>query len=67
MSILGISNLGGPNSRKVEKEKLTLSIKITSVTLFSKLNIESEHFNAVNRTKNYRSTLIFFVSPPILR
>ena len=33
--------------------------KLTSATLFSKLNIESEHINAVNRTKTHHSTLIF--------
>ena len=32
--------------------------KLPSVTLFSKLNVESEHINAVNRTKSH-STLIF--------
>ena len=34
------------------------------VTLFGKLNIESEHINAVNRTKNYHSTLIFLCFRP---
>ena len=29
------------------------------LTLFSKLNIESEHINEVNKTKNYHSILIF--------
>ena len=33
--------------------------KISSATLFSKVNIESEHINTKNRTKNYHSTLIF--------
>ena len=32
--------------------------KLPSVTLFSKLNIESEHINTLNTTKNYQSTLI---------
>ena len=32
--------------------------KLSSVTLFIKLNTESEHINAVNRIKNYHSTLI---------
>ena len=33
--------------------------KLTFATLFSKLNIESEHINTVNRTKNHHSTVIF--------
>ena len=33
--------------------------QLPSITLFSKLNLESEHINAVNRTKIYHSTLIF--------
>ena len=33
--------------------------KLPSLTLFSKLNIESELINAVNRTKNYHITLVF--------
>ena len=35
--------------------------KLPSVTLFRKLNIESEHLNAVHRTKNYHSTLVSVV------
>ena len=40
--------------------------KLPSLTLFSKFNIELEHINAVNRTKNNHSTLIFlcFLSCP---
>ena len=41
--------------------------KLLSVTLFSKLIIESEHINTVNRAKNYRSTLKFFMFPSSLR
>ena len=54
-------NLGRPNLGKVEKEKLMFCMKrkLPSVTLFSSWNIESEHINAVNRIKNYHSTLIF--------
>ena len=33
--------------------------ELSSVTLFSKLNIESNHTNVVKRTKNYQSTIIF--------
>ena len=33
--------------------------KLPSVTLFRKLSTESENINAVNRTKNYHSILIF--------
>ena len=45
---------GHLNSSKVEKEKLTFCkrLKVPSVTLFSKLDIESEHMKAVNKTKN---------------
>ena len=40
--------------------------KLPSLTLFSQFNIELEHINAVNRTKNNHSTLIFlcFLSCP---
>ena len=56
--------MGAQIQEKWEKTKTkTFSIKIKKyylyVILFSKLNIESEHFNAVNRTKSYHSTLIF--------
>ena len=40
--------------------------KLPSVTLFSKMNIESEHMNAISRTKNCHGTLIFLF-PSILR
>ena len=33
--------------------------KLSFVTLFSKINIESEHIITVNRTKNYLNALIF--------
>ena len=33
--------------------------KLTSVTLFSKLNFESEHINVVKITKNYHSIINF--------
>ena len=45
--------------RKRKSNVLQKNKKLPSVTLFSRLNIESEHINAVNRTKNYHSTLIF--------
>ena len=44
MSIWGTPKFGRPKSSKVEKEKLTFFKqinKLPSVTLFSKLNIES--------------------------
>ena len=40
--------------------------KLPYVTLFSQLNIESEHINTVNKTKNYYSTLIFSCFPQYL-
>ena len=47
------TGFGRRNTRNVEKEKIMFRIKIKklpSVTLFSKLNIESEHIYALNRT-----------------
>ena len=43
-----------PKFKKVRKRKtnfLRKNKKLPSVTLFSKLNIESEHIHRVNRTK----------------
>ena len=50
-----------PKLKKDRKRKpkiLNENKKLPSVTLASKLNIESEHINAVNRTKNYHGALI---------
>ena len=56
------TDLGGPNSRKVEKEKVTFCIKIKklpSASLVSKLKIELEHISTVKRKQNDNSTLLF--------
>lgn len=61
----GHAKIGHPNWRNVEKEKRIFWIKIKkllSETLFRKLNIELEHTDAVNRTKNYYSNLLIFLS-----
>ena len=48
----------GTQTQEGEK-RLTICIKIKkAVNLFSKLNIESKHINAVNRIKHYHNTLI---------
>ena len=58
MPIWGTPKFGSPKSSKLEKEKLTFfkqTDKLPSATLFSKLNIESQHIKAVNR--RFRLTL----------
>ena len=45
------------NSRKVEKEQQSFCIQIKKLPSFSKLNMESEHPDPVNRTKNFHGTL----------
>ena len=50
-----------PNSKEVRERKpkvLKENKKLLSVTLVSKLHIESEHTNAENRTTNYHDALI---------
>ena len=43
------------NKGKKRKTKvLHKNKKLQSVTLFSKLNVKSEHINTVNRTKNHK-------------
>ena len=42
--------------RKRKTNALHKNKKLPSVTYSSKLNIEPEHINTVNRTKNYHST-----------
>ena len=61
MSIWGTPKFGRQNSSKVEKEKLTFwnRLKLPSVTLLSKLNIESENIKAVNKAKNLSIFLWF--------
>ena len=44
-------------SRKRKTNVLNKNKKLSSVTLLSKLNIESKHISTVNRIKNYYSTL----------
>ena len=54
-----------PNFKKGRKRKTNVLHKnnnLPSVTLFSKLNIEAEHINVVNGTKNYHITLVFLCS-----
>ena len=50
-----------PKFKKGRKRKTSVLHKnnLLYATLFSKLNIESEHINTVNWTQNYHSTLIF--------
>ena len=52
-------NLGTQIQRRYKKKSWEKNKKLPSVTLFSRLNIEFEHINTINRTKNYYSTLIF--------
>ena len=58
----GDTLFGQPNLRKIEKDKPAFCTKIKNchlyITLFSTMNIESEHINVVNRTINYQRTLI---------
>ena len=55
-----------PKFKKDRKRKTNVlhkNKKLPSVNLFSKLNIESEHINTVNRTKN--TPIILFLSIPL--
>ena len=59
-----------PKFKKVRKRKtnfLRKNKKLPSVTLFSKLNIESEHIHTVNRTKILSEYSHLFMSPSMLR
>ena len=67
--ILGTPNLAVKIQERYKKTKILYKNKRTNilyknkrlppVTLLSKLNIESEHNNAVSKRKNHNITLIF--------
>ena len=53
-----------PNSRKADKEKTNLlhkNKKPPSATLFSKLNIESEHINAVKNIRDVQKSMVCLI------